>query len=296
MEELASVPDALTELGGVARRKELVRRCGRAAVDAALADSALIVVGRHYALPGLDEAQQAATRLSGVISHRTAAISWGWGVRTVPLLPDITLPRNRKVATPPTGVLLHRADLGPDDVDGRRTSRERTLLDCVRTLPFAEALAVADSALREGTRAAALTAAARDARGPGSAQARRVASAASGLAANPFESALRACCLDVPGLAVEPQVKIRDPHWLGRPDLVDRRLKMVLEADSFEWHGGREALHRDANRYNAFVVAGWLVLRFSWEEVLLHSDRVTATLEAAVRERTEQACPSCRAA
>lgn len=177
-----------------------------------------------------------------------------------------------------------------------RTSRERTLLDCLRSLPFAEALAVADSALREGFASGSLDALARDARGPGSAQVRTVASVADARAANPFESALRAICLEVDGLDVEPQVSIYDPRWLGRPDLVDRRLRMVLEADSFEWHGDRAALARDARRYNDLAVAGWLVLRFTWEDVMFHGDRVRAVLEAAVRERAHQRCVSCRAA
>ena len=55
-------------------------------------------------------------------------------------------------------------------------------------------------------------------------------------------------------------------------------------------------LCRDARRYNAFVVHGWLVLRFSWEDVMLHPDDVRAVLEAAVAERTQQLCPGCRAA
>jgi len=36
-------------------------------------------------------------------------------------------------------------------------------------------------------------------------------------------------CLDV-----TPQVAVHDPHFLGRPDLVDQRLEIALEADSFE--------------------------------------------------------------
>ena len=60
--------------------------------------------------------------------------------------------------------------------------------------------------------------------------------------------------------------------FLGRPDLVDEHLRIVVEADSFEWHGERAALRADARRYNAFVVNGWLVLRFCWEDVMFHPD------------------------
>jgi len=34
----------------------------------------------------------------------------------------------------------------------------------------------------------------------------------------------------VPGLHVKPQVSVYDPHFLGRPDLVDERLGIILEA------------------------------------------------------------------
>lgn len=293
-----TVEEALARLGGVARREALVDACGRAAVDAALSSGVLVVLTRGtYAGPTLEVSRAVAAAVSGVLSHRSAAVAHGWAVRTTPERPDVTLPKGRTPSPEHRSrMTLHRTDLGPDDVDGDRTSPDRTLADCLRTLPFAEALAVADSALREGFPPARLQSVARDLRGPGAARARRVAAAADGRAANPFESALRATCLEVGGLDVVPQVTIRDPHLLGRPDLTDVRLKVVLEADSFEWHGDRAALHRDANRYNALVAAGWLVLRFSWEEVMFHPERVRAVLEAVVAARTEQLCAGCRAA
>lgn len=161
-------------------------------------------------------------------------------------------------------------------------------------MPFADALAVADSALRDGYRPDLLAALARDARGPGSARIRRVAAQADGRSENPFESALRAIALEVPGLVVVPQVDILDPHFLGRCDLVDVRLRMVLEADSFAWHGGRAALARDAVRYDELVAHGWLVLRFAWEQVMFEADWVLDVLRRATAERTQQVCPACR--
>jgi very-short-patch-repair endonuclease len=292
------VVEVLLRLGGVATRAQLIEMSSRAEVDRALADGAVVAPARgRYALPVVDEARAAAHRLSGVVSHRSAALWWGWSVRSEPPEPDVILPKNRKV-TPEQrrGVAVHRALLGPDDVTDGVTSKDRTLLDCVRSLPFPEGLSIADSALRSGFPPARLRALARDAAGPGGHTARRVAAEASGLAANPFESCLRAIAVGVPGLSVRAQVGIRDPGFLGRPDLVDERLRIILEADSFEWHGGRADLAKDARRYNAFVVHGWLVLRFSWEDVMLHPQLVERILIAAVAERTEQLCPRCRAA
>ena len=95
---------------------------------------------------------------------------------------------------------------------------------------------------------------------------------------------------------MRPLVPLYDPGFLGRPDLVDLRLKIVLEADSFEWHGGREALASDAQRYNTLVAHGWVVLRFCWEDVMFHPEQVEATLRAVVELRTDQLCLTCRAA
>ena len=45
---------------------------------------------------------------------------------------------------------LEVATLPRSDVEGWATSKVRTVLDCAAELPFDEALAVADSALRHG--------------------------------------------------------------------------------------------------------------------------------------------------
>lgn len=157
-----------------------------------------------------------------------------------------------------------------------------TLEQCLRRLPFDEALAVADSTLRMGFGRHRLEAIGMSARGPGSPRIRRVCDLADGRAANPFESVLRAIAADVPGLNVTPQVVISDGAFTARPDLVDPRLWLVLEADSFAWHGKRSALASDARRYNALVVRGWIVLRFSYEDVMFQPESVRATLVAAV--------------
>lgn len=289
--------EVLVELGGVATREVLVKATSRAEVDRALRDGAVVRLRRdRYALPAADDALAAAHRLSGVVAGPSAALQWGWAVKAVPEHPVVVLPRNRRLRGDEAAVRLRRVDLGPDDVTGLVTSKDRTLVDCLRWEPPDSALAVADSALRGGFPRARLLALARDARGPGSTQVRTVAQAADGRAANPFESVLRFIAEQVEGLDVEPQVSIREPTFLGRPDLVDQRLRIVLEADSFEWHGGREDLRRDARRYNGFVVAGWLVLRFAWEDVMFHAQDVAAVLAAAVRERTQALCSGCRAA
>lgn len=286
-----AVAEVLRELGGVVGRAELLRSCLRAEVDGALRSGELVILARgRYALADADDARRAAHRLAGVVSHESAALLWGWPVKVPPPEPHITIGRSR-VLTPEQrrGVVPHWAALHPDDIAGRVTSKERTLLDCLRLGDQDAALAVADSALREGESASWLAAIGRDARGPGSAQTRRIAAMADGKAANPFESVLRGIASRVEGLRVRPQVPIfSGDSFLGQPDLVDTDLRIVLEADSFEWHGDRAALRRDCRRYDRLVAAGWLVLRFAWEDVMFDATWVTEILEAVVHQRAHQ--------
>ena len=292
-----SVVESLGRLGGVATRAMLIAVTSRAEVDRALAAGDVIMLARgRYALANVDLARREAHRLVAAVSWRSAAQQWGWELLRPPEGVELTVPRNRKVrAARRGGVTLHVGDLHASEIEDGVTTRARTLCDCLRALPFDEALAVADSALRHGFSRGLLGGLATVARGPGSAQFRRVAGLATPEAANPFESGLRAIALGVDGLTPRPQVAIYDPHFLGRPDLVDERLGIALEADSFEWHGSRSALRRDARRYDALVVRGWLVLRFAWEDVMFDQAWVRSVLETAVVGRADQVCPGCRA-
>ena len=178
---------------------------------------------------------------------------------------------------------LADADIDPD---GWLTSLTRTVLDCAGELPFREALAIADSALRSGR----VTRAQLDEGAAGLVPFRRqrtlrVLRQADGRAAGPFESALRALCTEVDGLVVEPQVRIPESPrpFLARVDLADRRLRIVIEADSAEFHASStQQLQRDCRRYTELGVLGWLVLRFTYRQVIAEPDWVLAMLRAAV--------------
>jgi very-short-patch-repair endonuclease len=293
-----SVMETLLELGGVANRATLVRLTSRAELDRAVRAGDVVRVARgRLALPQADEAVRAAHALCGVLSHTSAALHWGWELKSVPQQPHVTVPAKRKVAAARrAGVVLHRADLHPDDVRGLATSPELTVEQCLRTLPFDEGLAVADSALRNGMPPSTLRRISASARGPGAPGIRRACAEATPKAANPFESVLRAIALDVPGLRVEPQRFVAPGV---RPDLVDEDLRVVIEADSFAWHGSRGALRSDARRYNLMVVGGWTVLRFSWEDVMFHPDHVRQVLVDVVvhaQGRGQVTCGRCRTA
>lgn len=296
-----SVHEALARLGGVATRAQIIALVGRASFDRAVRTGLLVRQARgRYALPTVDEAVAVAHRLSGVLCLASGALHHGWATKAVPERAQVSFPRDRRLTAEQQSLVdAHRHDLAPDEViDGIVTSKELTLVHCLRNLPEDEALAIADSAARSGDHAAlARVAAIRT--GRGAARVRRIARAANPDAANAFESVLRAIARTVDGLDVTPQRLITSVTPWVRPDLVDEDLRIVLEADSFQWHGGRGDLRADARRYDLLVVDGWLVLRFAWEDVMFDQEFVRTVLVAAVslvEGRTKAPCERCRAA
>ncbi len=221
----------------------------------------------RYALPTARAAWRTAHELTAVLCLRSAAAHYEWGMKQQPEKPELAVRRGRKIAKDKRAqVRVVWMEVGLDDHAAGITSPLRTVVDCARLLPFDEALAIADSALRSGlvTRDELDTV---SVRGAGAGAVRRVVEAADGRAANAFESVLRALCIEV-GVLVVPQ----QPVLLGidviHPDLVAAALGVVIEADSWTFHATRKAHKRDCARYTLLVVHGWRVVRFTWEQVM----------------------------
>jgi very-short-patch-repair endonuclease len=277
----------VTVLGGACTRAAVVERCGRPAVDRALRDGTLVRVGRgRYALASASSAVKAAATVGGVLSMRSAAQRHGWGQKRVPDLPDVTFPRTHHLPRwARRFVVPHWSDIAPEDIEDGATGPRRTLVDCMRMLPLEEALPIVESALRAGdVTLPQLRVIAAEMRGRGRARAMAIAAMASARPANPYESTLRAIASTVPGLEVRPQHPVRvSPTLTLHPDLADPDLGVVIEAESFAWHGETAALTRDCVRYNAFTIGGWVVVRFSWYQVMFEPAYVLEVLEAVVR-------------
>lgn len=279
------VVSVLGRMGGMATRADLVKATSRAEVDRALRHHTVVRVGQgRYTLAGVDSAAALAFRVNGYLSLTSAALRHGWEVKSIPEKPHVVFPKHRNVPRAwRRDVVLHRADLGPDDVAGVATSRELTLLQCLRSLPDDEALVIADSALRHGEDAT-LRRVMAQARGAGSGKVRRIGAQADARAANPFESVTRAICLQVPGLAVTPQVVLSTEHYWACPDLVDRERRLVVECESYEWHGNRKGFLKDIRRYTLLSADGWTVLRFTWDDVMLRPGWVREVLVRAIAD------------
>jgi very-short-patch-repair endonuclease len=253
-------------------------------VDAAVNAGELLRAGRGvYVLPELPEPEAAAARARGQLSHASAAAWWGLSLVARPDVVHVTVPHGMK---PPLqdGVRLHWTTQSM--AAGFATPVLQTVLDCATTMPFPEALAIADSALAQCflPREPLITAA-RGSKGPGRARRIRVAEAADWRADNAFESCLRGVVLEAGLTGFEPQLEIRLPNRIVRVDLGDPERRVVLEADSFAHHGTRAALVRDCERYDELVAEGWKVLRFAWEQVMFQQQWVAHVVEISCRVR-----------
>jgi len=230
-----------------------------------------------YALPDADLPMVAAVRLGGVLSCTSAA-----RYLDLPVLvaheAHVTVPRawghSRGVAAK-----VHRRALIPSEHDGVATSPVRTVLDCARELDVREAVVVADAAVRLGLALRALQLAASVATGPGSGAIRRIIGLVDGRAESPIETCLR--LLALPLAVVDLQVPIAG---VGRVDmLLDGWL--VLEADRFEHHSTRAHYRVDRRRANALAEQGFVLVRFSYEDIVHRPDYVVATIRLVLTRR-----------
>lgn len=284
---------AVAQLGGIATRTEIVQATCRRDLEAALREGRIVRVARgRYAVPTADAARRAAHSLTGTVTLLSAAAHWGWKTKWQPRAPQVAVPRGRNVLPAQRdGVLLSWRAIPATDVVEGVTSPVRTVLDCAAQLAFDEALSVADSALRSRMVTRRQLVAAAEQLAPRGARRRvlHVVGCADGRAANPFESVLRAIALDVPGFEPVPQLRIdRGGRFLARVDLADLRLGIVLEADSFEFHGEKELFEKDCRRYDELVVAGWRVLRFGWTQVMTTPAWVRQMVGGLVALREEE--------
>lgn len=58
-----------------------------------------------------------------------------------------------------------------------------------------------------------------------------------------------------------------------------------MEADSYKHHGDWAGQQRDMRRTDLLQPLGWIVLRFSWEDVTQRPRYVIATIEDALKQR-----------
>ncbi|WP_242624414.1 endonuclease domain-containing protein [Micromonospora kangleipakensis] len=168
------------------------------------------------------------------------------------------------------------------------TTALRTAFDLGRQAPRIDALVAVDALLHR--RVVNLPALRRYATAhpgwPGLPLLREVLTLAEPLSESPMETRLRLPLLDAGLGPVAAQHDVLDPRgrFVGRVDLAWPALRLAVEYDG-DHHRERAHFRRDVARLNALRAAGWLVLRFTADDVLRHPAHTVAAVAAALRER-----------
>jgi hypothetical protein len=185
------------------------------------------------------------------------------------------------------GVVFHCADLPPEHVTRLYnlpvTTAARTVVDLARTLPFMDAVVVADSALHaeKAAKPELRQILGSCASWPGVRQARRVVSFADERAGSALESAARVVFdefgLDPPEL----QVTIHLPAHAFLVDFFWRAHRVIVEADGLAKYAADKDLIAQFQRDRLLRDAGYKVVHFTWRELFKTPELVIARIRQA---------------
>ena len=104
---------------------------------------------------------------------------------------------------------------------------------------------------------------------------------------SPMETRLR-LLLVLAGLPC-PEVNVHvhgpDGRWLGRPDLVYRAAKIIIEYEGDQHRTDQQQWRNDLRRYEAFSDAGWLVIRVTADDVRHRPAETVARIRRLLAER-----------
>ena len=213
-----------------------------------------------------------AERSSAVTGPAAAAV---YGIEGFREQGPIDLVTTRSLRRPRADVRIHRVRSLPaahivDRVGIRVASPSRLLVDLAPTMPIVELEKVFERLIRRRVLEPSDLVASLDdlpTGTPGLAACRRLLRARSRVGA-PAESDLEVECLqDLRRGGAPPPVR---QHWIGegsrrvgRIDLAYPHVRLGIEVDGYEWHGGFGRFHADRARYNAVTALGWRLLLYT---------------------------------
>ncbi|MFN2535890.1 MAG: endonuclease domain-containing protein, partial [Pseudonocardiaceae bacterium] len=75
--------------------------------------------------------------------------------------------------------------------------------------------------------------------------------------------------------------------WLGQvlrqaADGACSQARLAIEVDGWAWHSDVDRFATDRRRQNALVLAGWTVLRFTWNDLTCRPEAVIAQIRATL--------------
>jgi len=277
---------------GVITRAQL-RSLGRSeqVIDRMLAQGALAPLYRGVHIvrgaPVTPEARLWAAALftSGVLGYATAAHLWGF-VENAPDRIHVIVPRAARVRAP-AGIRVHHTGAGVacERRDGLPvTSRVTTLLDPLGALRPDQARRLTDRALQRGWLQPAdlLRRVEREPRRPGNGLLRRLAAECGDGAAAESERVLHRVLRrhGITGWRANHRVVLGGGQ-LAVVDLAFVAERVAVEVDGWAYHVDPDRFQGDRSRQNRLTAAGWIVVRFTWADLVEKPDEVVAMIQIA---------------
>jgi Transcriptional regulator, AbiEi antitoxin/Protein of unknown function (DUF559) len=230
---------------------------------------------------------------NAVASYHSAALLHRLSLLTSPSPGTVTLtlpPAKKWNRARPADVVFHASELPREHVTRLHnlpvTTVARTVVDLARTLPFMDAVVVADSALNQekATKPELLQALKKCAGWPGVRQARRALEFADERAESPLESAARVVFAEAGLDPPELQVTIHgeQAQFAARVDFLWRAQKVIAEADGLVKYNDRKDLLNERERDHQFREAGYVAVHFTWRELFRTPEEVIARIRNAL--------------
>jgi very-short-patch-repair endonuclease len=227
-----------------------------------------------------------------VVGYRVAAVLHGFPLPRSDhdgQVHVVSRPGRRRLA----GVVPHAVPCGPREVvylTGRLplTSRQRTAVDCLSTLPFDQALDLYAwlSTRRELSRSELSAAVIGGTGRHGIRQLRALQQFTAGGAVSEAERRLHHVLVlsGLSGWRAAAQIHDRE-GLIGVVEVVFTVERVVIEVDGRRAHSDPETFVRDRRRQNRLMNAGYLVLRFTRSDVVGHPERLVADISQALSDR-----------
>lgn len=284
------------QAGVISRRQTLASGMSEDQVDRLLATGRWLTVHpRVYLAADRDLSAEARVLAAGLWAGDTATVSglaaaWWHGLHSdAPATIEITVPRGSGLRQRPGIRLRHRRFAHVDRVQVRGlwlTDVPLTVVEAAVALGERGAQLM-DRSLQRRVRFDALRRAhSRNLGRRGSADAARLLAMVADRAASAAERKA-ITLLRQANLTGWRQHYLLDGYEL---DLAFPEHRLAIEVDGWAWHQDAHTFRRDRQRQNALVLAGWTVLRFTWDDLTQRPDDVIAEVRKAIMKRWRPGC------